>query len=573
MSDQYLFETSTESQYETEPFVLKKVLYQQDQNNSAYNGQVLLDTSSLSNSGMYCSYADANFEVPIVVRLTANTAACSGDAQYQALQSAFAVGLKNGYYQFIHSMSVELNNTSVCQLVPYLNHYVNYKMMSQFSLDDVEKYGTLLGFYPDNVTSFDYGSQNAVDVSGHGVLNNRNLPQFPADVYTYGDAINTEHNCGFFKRQKYTTAPNPATTPLSYFTNTANYTVVGNNYFMVGTGTNTASKFWFVLATIRLKDISDFFAKIPLSKGLYLRFIINYNQPTHTIAVTTNGGAITDIASTSNVITGGSSPLMLANGGVAGNGFYSIANRCAAIGDATYSFTLTSSVAKYTTANISHPTLSNVRLYVPSFQMAPQIEEEYLSLNRVKTIEYTDIMNYSVNVSLSNGVGSVSSLLTNGLINPQQIIIIPYIGSASNYTANGSAAIQPYSSPFTSEPGLPSPGIQLSNFNILVSGVNVFTQSEIYSFSQFIDELSSAECLNGGKSTGLTSGLWTYEKFQQTPIYVVDLSRRIAAEDSIPKSIQVQSNVYSAFDNVQLQIFVSYTKKIVIDVSSGQLLG
>jgi hypothetical protein len=34
-------------------------------------------------------------------------------ASIQNLDSSFAVGLKSGYFNFIHSISVEYNNTSV----------------------------------------------------------------------------------------------------------------------------------------------------------------------------------------------------------------------------------------------------------------------------------------------------------------------------------------------------------------------------------------------------------------------------------------------------------------------------
>ena len=578
MSDEYLLQISQESQFSEEPFVVKKVLYQSDSNNSSYNGQILLDTSSLSNSGLYQSYNSAYFEIPLIIRLTA-TSTNAQTTTIQGYKSAFAAGIKAGYWQFLHSMSVELNNTSVVQLVPYLNQYVSYRVMTQFSEDDVEKYGSLLGFFADT-NAFSYGSQSTIDANGHGVLNNRNLPQFPADVYDYQTVINSQPNWGLFKRQKYCMALTPSTTPASYFTSESSDGTVGQNYFTLGTSSNNInSKFWFVLATIRLKDISDYFSQLPLSKGLFHRFIINYNQPTHNISIITSGGAVEDISITSNQIVGGSSPLMIANGNDSGNGFYQLANACATIGDGTYTFQLTSSIAKDTTYNVGHPTITNCRLYVPSYQMQPQIEEQYLSLNKVKTVQYKDIMNYTVNVTCSGtpAQGSFSALLTNGLINVKRIIIIPFAGASSNYTGStASSPVVEYQSPFSSAPGTCCPNIQLTQFNVLVSGVNIFHQSELYNFQQFTDELSSAECLNGGQSTGLVSGLIGYEEFQTGGYnyYTVDLSRRVPGDDKVPKSVQIQGQVLSGtIDNIVLQVFLEYDKEIILETQSGTLLG
>jgi hypothetical protein len=112
MADTYTYEDSMETQMTLEPFVSRQVLYSIDMNNGNYAGQIQLDTSSLSNSGKYANYQDAHFEVPIVMRLTA-TSANAQVASIQNLDSSFAVGLKSGYFNFIHSISVEYNNTSV----------------------------------------------------------------------------------------------------------------------------------------------------------------------------------------------------------------------------------------------------------------------------------------------------------------------------------------------------------------------------------------------------------------------------------------------------------------------------
>jgi len=586
MSDTYIYEDSNETQLTLEPFVSRQVLYANDLNNGSYaSGQIQLDTSALSNSGRYCSYSEAYFVVPLVLRLTATSA----NAQISAirnLESAFALGLKSNYANFIHSISVEYNNTSVVQLTPYTNFYVNFKMLTTFSKDSLDKYGAILGFYPDGVQSVAYGSQAAYAAEGHGSLNNKDLPQFPADLFSWASVTAAASNSGFFWRQVNTTALNPASAPTSSFTSASLAGTVGLNYFRIGTGADIDCKWWFVTAVIRLKDVADFFDKLPLVKGAFLRFIINTNLPTHNFSIKTSGSALQDISVTQNIITGGSSPILLANGSVNGNGLgatgSSIVGQCIAAGDDTYTFQIAASIVKDTTYNVNHPTLQQTRLYVPVYQMNPINEEAYLSLNKIKLVEYTDIYNYTVDVSCSGTAGSLSGsfsqLLTNGISNIQSIIIMPFVGSASNATGyNGAspvAQIAPYGSPFASEPSTTSPYLAITNFNIQVAGLNVFTMNELYDWQNFKDELSAMNAVNGSQVDGVDSGLIGYSEFEGNyRYYVADLSRRLPAEDAVPKSIQISGTVQGGtVANVQLQCFVVFKKQISIDLETGAKL-
>jgi len=583
MSDTYIYEDSNETQLTLEPFVSRQVLYVNDQNNGSYSsGQIQLDTSALSNSGRYCSYSEAYFTIPLVLRLTA-TSANAQVSSIRNLESAFALGLKSNYANFIHSISVEYNNTSVVQLTPFTNFYVNFKMLTTFSKDSLDKYGAILGFYPDAVNSVAYGDQTAWAPEGHGSLNNKDLPQFPADLWSWSTVQSAASNSGFFWRQQATTALTASVTPTSAFTSNSLAGTIGLNYFRKGTGADVDCKWWFVLAVIRLKDVADFFDKLPLIKGAFLRFIINTNLPTHNLSITTTGGALADISVTQNIITGGSSPLLIANGSVNGNGLGatgdSIVGKCIAEGDDVYTFQIAASIVKDSTYNVANPVMSTTRLYCPVYQMNPINEEAYLSLNKIKLVEYTDIYNYTVDVPCSGTSGSLtgvfSQLLTNGISNIQSIIIMPFIGSSANATgATGVAKIAPYGSPFASEPSTTSPYLALTNFNIQVAGINVFTMQELYDFQNFKDELASMHAVNGSQVDGVDSGLIGYSEFQGNyRYYVADLSRRLPAEDAVPKSIQITGTVQSGtISNVQLQCFVVFKKQISIDLETGAKL-
>jgi hypothetical protein len=59
---------------------------------------------------------------------------------------------------------------------------------------------------------------------------------------------------------------------------------IGKNY-QTDNGVAAAGRVWQwnIMATIRLKDIADFFDKIPLVKGAFMRFTINYNTAAATV--------------------------------------------------------------------------------------------------------------------------------------------------------------------------------------------------------------------------------------------------------------------------------------------------
>lgn len=575
MSDQTLYEQSNVSQGTTEPFVQRQTVYVIDQNNGSYSGQIQVDTASLSNSGKYASYSEAYFEVPLVLRLTAKSANAQ-IAAIQALEPSFALGLKSGFHNIFHSYSVEYNNRNVVSLTPFSNIYTTFRLLTKLSQDDVVKYGSLIGLFPDTATSVRYQGVGASPF-GHGSINNRNITQAAATVADWGSVVSGGYNEGFFKRQLTTTATNPAAAPTSAFFSTAAATAIGYNYFLKGSvANNVDSKWWFVLATIRLKDITDFFAKLPLVKGAFIKFQLNTNTAIHQIRVSVAGGVCTDVSCTQNNIVGGSTPLLLANGNQAGNGFNPIVAECITAGAGDYDFEIALSIARDTTYNVQHPTLQALRCYVPLYTFNPTTESQYLSLNKSKKVVYRDIYQYQVDVSTSGGgSGQFNQLLTNGIVGIKSVIIVPFIGSSSNATGvGGLAPIVPFGSPFASEPSTTSPYIALSNFNLAISGVNVYTLNELYDFSNFKDELSQANSVMGGIVDGLSSGLIGFNEFQTAYRYMyIDCSRRLPAEDFVAKSVQITGTVYAQQPNISLYCFIEQEKEVVVDLETGALIG
>lgn len=612
MADNTILDQSLENQVTDEPFVSRQSVYVIDSNAGSYNGQIQIDTSSLSNSGRWASYSEGVLHIPLVVTMEAlSTTAAQSSASPQVVSAAvpdvkqlrkqFAVGLKNGYFQLIHSMSVEYNNASVVQLTPYLNHFVTYKLLTSFSKSDIDKWGTHLGFYPDTWESHDYDKGTAINKEGKGSINNRNMP-FVAYNGIDGTGLNAkdynQHNEGSRKRAINCTSLQPyswTTTNLLTEDNTKN---LARNFYKSSTDSNSNIDAFYVLAQIRLKDICDFFDKLPLTRGAYLRLLINTNTAEHKISyIITDQGSYfsTDqINNTSTSITGGSSPLLVASGEdnttqYQGGTFWKYTGSIASPIGTTLTastkyemqFSVRNSIVKDTSSGLTHP-IPNCRLYVPLYTMTNEEVSRYLTLQPTKHVVYRDLFQYQFDVESG---GTFNQLLTNGVANPKTLLMIPYFHSSENPTSltgtviGGTGTTQtanplpPYQSPFASEPGTTSPFVSIRDYNVQLAGVNVYTSNTLYDFEAFRNELLRINCINGGQETGLTSGLIGQDQFQANMrYYVTDLSRRIKAEDAVPKSIQVSGTNVSAV-KLTMFVFVEVEKSVDIQLDSGLLIG
>lgn len=623
MSDQFLFASSMEGQTSAEPMVTKTVTYISDSNNGSYqSGQVQIDTSSLSNSGKWVAYNAAYLEIPLVLALYPTTAVTGFDTN---LDCNFAAGLKNCFAAaLIHSFQLEVNNVSVQQLTPYTGFYINYKMMTSMSQDDLHKVGPSIGFYPDTCDSFTFNT--AASPEGEGSSNNRNFglhmlyPSNQGRIYTSAtvaagaspitisqclvgtplDSLYTTNtpsqnnkipstaNFGFFKRQTlYAFQPSAAATSAnssnhySLLLSESNARTLWTNYFATVSSSTTATKVWYILAQIRLKDMSDFFAQVPLTRGLYCRLVLNLNLATATLtssltnavagATGTYGSpAVTSFTQSSISMTQSTCPMMFAssNVGQGAQGVDTVGSKTWKLQLAIASLTPSQNGGLYSSA-ITHP-LTTCRLYAPAYVMNAAAESMYLQENPTKTIIYKDIINYIVPAT-ATGV-EINQLLTNGVVAPKTLIVIPIFSAGD--AGNKLSQIAAHQSVFAAEPGTTSPLAALTNFNVLLAGQTIYQLNQQYDFQSFTDELQDQNAINGGQTTGLNSGLIDqYSWSMAYRYYVTDLSRRTSgAEMNIPKSIQIQGQNLSA-RTVTYFCFVEVERSVTLSLLNGAILG
>ena len=592
-------------------FVDKQFLYVNDQNNGNYSGTITIDSTTLSNSGSYIGWSEAFLLIPTVLQLYQSAGLTA------STRVDFAMAMKNAYWHLIHSLSVDFNNSSVVQQTSFLNVFSSFKNLTSWSQDDLKNWGSSTGFYPDTHDSWLFNdavnsATNFLSGSGTGLCNNRLVKTFSnatafgdvtvltggtisaTEVTSLSDSVQGCANAGLLTRMKWlnfdwtqnaavATAPTASAGKALVLASTASQ--LGNLFksYVQSTTNNRAVVF---PAIIRLKDVCDFFEKMPLMKGATFRLQIATNQCLCQVvavpAEVETSGAVTTAPSLQlsapPVILGGGGtcPFMISSNDL-GQGYQPLVpvDNAAAAGSVAAAFACSIVRTQFRNqisamADISAP-ISSVRLYAPAYTMSPQAEAAYLSQQSTKKIVYEDIFQYQF-----NAIGtSWNYLVTNGLPNLKSILICPFLNASSNGTVGGAGnyaggvTTSTLLSPFASSGGTPDP-VAFTNFQVQISGKNLFNDQKQYDYQEFLEQLVSSNQLNGNLTTGMASGLIGADEFANLyRYYYADASRGLPSEAGVSRSIQISGTTLTA-KSVNLMVFASFARTIVIDLRTGQ---
>jgi len=642
--DNLVYEETINTEISSSEFVDKQWLYVNDNNNSSYSGQIVIDSTSLSNSGSYLNWSESFLTIPLVLQLQSG----AGGSLPTATPADFMVGLKSGYWQIIHSLIVEYNNGNVVQQVPYLNVFNSFKANTSWSNGDIENWGALTGYCPDSADSWVYntfafgnglGTTNILNAFGSGICNNSNAPY--VDITNYAaawvpqlagsanagancptvpegtDSVNvasynettqattwssgvrsSTYNKGFYRRQCWLNfSPSVNLGGLGAFESnqaalitTAQMSAIFRSY----TQAIPQQRAYVFDAVIRMKDICDLFSKMPMVKGGTMRLYINTNQCYFT-ARYTSGVTNDSFASENDVIIygrqsdynqlaltstpiilggGGTNPIMLASSDVGQGGFAAVGLTDATTGVSGLDVAVGLSIVRTQfpqlingiSPAISAP-ITSCRLYAPAYTMSPLAEQRLLSLCPTKKVVYNDIFYYTFN-DVAAGQ-TFSFLVSNGIPNLRGCLVVPTLRQNANGTAaNGSVVCDSILSPFSSSPATPDP-VSLTNFNIQVSGKNLFITNLLYDYEVFAEQLVSSNQLNGSLTTSLASGQIGFSEFEKLyRYYYGNISRSIPSEDGVAKAIQIVGQNAST-QTISFQVFLEFERTMTIDLRTG----
>lgn len=541
MSDTAVIELSKMSADEAEQFVSKQIIYVNDSNNGSYSGgQITFDLSSLANSGRYIDWSEATLQVPVVFGYKF-TDDLTGSAQ-----GPFGISWKNGWHHIINSMEVMFGNTSVSQLTPFTNVHTSFKMLTTFCQDQAHKFGALLNFFPDSAFSYRY--EGSASLYGQYVANN----SIVRDAGTYAAAaFPVPHNDGLLKRMYNTNLPVGSLPSWASAWSSSNLTAIGKSTLRTSGAADARVTYVEAIATIRLKDVSDFFAKLGLCKGAFIKITLNTN--TSVVKSDIAAGPVLGLVPADITLQGQTTPFMLASAQSGSSLGVAVA---AAVADDIIAGCGISALTLPGAAEVKNSLLSTCRVYAPAYLMTSEAEQAFLSEFPTRDIVYNDLYQYTIRGVAPNT--QFTQLISNAIVAPQYLLVVPLLA------ASEMGNISPLASPFASEPATTSAGIAIGQYNVQLSGSNVYMQNQQYDFEQFKDELVRIHAVNGAHTDGMSSGLIGFDEWSCCyRYYVTDLSRGQPMDGLVPKSVQViGTNVSSK--TADFLCFVVYKRKITI---------
>ncbi|MEY3405126.1 MAG: hypothetical protein RL161_556 [Bacteroidota bacterium] len=494
--------------------------------------------------------------------------------------------LKNGFSQILHSLSVEMDNQNIVQQTSFLNLYAQFKHLTTFSLDQLKEMGCSFLFSKDspdswvyNNTALDSATGNVVlnQYSGHGqgFSNNRALDNpfvestdasgnklyVLAPQKTQSKSDENQYNEGLKQRLEwlhYNTTTQTKSNRAAILSE-ANAALLFKSHVKAPAN---GKKTIFCVAKIELRHVCDYFQKCPtLMKGGAFKFYINVNQAECRFKLVepavANTSTFNAIQVTSTTLQNGSNPIMISSAdrfqpttGLVGGLTHAAAK----------SFIASLSVVRNNFTTIVTPqsshSLTSTRLYCPQYVLNPLAESQLIKLNPVKTIVYDDIQ-----LHIQRGVkDNFNFLCSNGISNLKEIVVIPFLNTVSNVGLN------PLHSPFDSSVCHP---IAVRNFNVQVSGKNLYQSNLDYDWEQFHNELKTLG-INSGMTDGLSSGLLSEYDYSNMYRYLYsNVSRVLPSEEGVARSVNIMGQVVNSSLTVDFYCFMIYSKKITLDCRTG----
>ena len=561
-----------------------------DINSGVYsaNGTTLVQfsLSDIYNSSSMIDLASAFIAIPITM-VAAYATTSAGTTLVAPVAGDWArCGLKNGYFQLVHQVDLQVDGKTIEQLSAYNNVYTGFKLMSQMSADDLASYGQSLGMGKiiDNYESVKYNnpasavtagafpSTGAGPLGGNGIINN--APFSAASNYgdqsTYGAQFTNTYNNGYYSRLNKMVDTTAGTNNMFGTSTNASPTILSaNNLAQEFKSTyqvlNTNYMVWYDTAIVRLCDICDSMKNMPLTKRFsgQLRLYLNTGVSGVQVSNTTTSMVFSQ-SSTSFTNT---SPLMISSNTAPATA--TILTAGLFIGRATTTSQFGINLAS---SGASNP-LQSCRFYFPQVTLKPSIALKYIEESRRKKVTFTGFLFNQYNAITAGS--SFSQLVQSGVKNIRGVLVLPFVSGTVNglqNVTNAITGISPFSqllSPFDTAPFTSAP-ISLINYQVAVGGVNQKQNSIYYSFSEFLEEISLYEKL-GSSSFGLSCGLLGATQFEMAyRQYYIDCTRGATADQKTARSVNV-SFINNSQVTCDVLIFVEYFDEFGIDCETGTI--
>jgi hypothetical protein len=586
VADPIVYDKISKEDVKQTPFLDRQMLYVQDSNGGNYSSnQVVFETQALSSSGRWLDYTESYLSFPVYITASAEAGYLFDGAN--EIHADYLLGLKSGSHQLIHSLSLDYNGANVIQPNGYVNMLTNYNMVTTFSEQDIKRLNASIFFNPPEGDSWVW-SPNVRTSFGTGLCDNSNYTQNTGCAQGESFTRIFRGNKGFFESQKATVGSYASLADASYETN---YSSLSARSLMADATQNTQYvnknldtnrvHVKRIMASIRLKDIHDMFANLPLLRMANLRLVLNINNSAFTVVKSAhaNGHNISLVAATGPVMSlanaptlaNGTNPLMIASS-FGGNALDASGGACIVTGGVASNILCTVSVGRIldqTQLGLGAPNdFVSCRWYCPSYTMTPQYVSQYLGIGSKKCV-FEDFLCIQVPVAAG---ANFTQMLTPSLKNVARVIVVPHIAQSSLFDGVGGSTTQ-LGTPFCDGNfTAPLVGGGLSQLNVRLGGVDVIASGgHRFGYEFFRSQMPSG--VNAGLTDGFSSGLineanWTKGMFQY---YTVDCSRRLLEAENLPQSVELTATNRSSVA-LTLYCFVIFKREVIIDVATSAQL-
>lgn len=545
VSDKVAFEDSVENQDNVNLFESKKWTYITDttSSNGQFNGQIQFDLNTLSSQSSWVDLSQCVITFPVKLSIKNN-----GTQTAAGLSGLNSATIKNGFHQFVDSVQIVLGSTTIQSSQIFQNIDTNYKILTEWSQDTLKKYGSTLGVALDDLVSSgdtNTGTTESVD----------NLPLFTTGTYPQGFDVWNARNTGIKERLLNFNNSTDAVNALGKSVLTTNQSVVGKSNVQATISTTADADVFvlYALGTIRLKDLSDSIAKLPLVKGLKGFIYINYNS---SVCDITNNGTTAAISTINpSAVFGRCCPAAFNTGGDG----YTLGT--GAVGSVKFRADINATASNLTSAT---PIQQNAVLHCCYYNATPEVDR---ALTMRKTIRYNERFVTQFSIAKS---GNYTATLSPGISNPKRVILYPYF-TGSGDSGNTGFYTNPLLSPFDGVPSTTSPFAAIKDLQLYVGNLPMFQQPVNMDWQTFSNEVAQ-NGLDGGLVDTASSGLLSQRTWNQLyRYYTVDVGRRMNSEDGASKSVQIScSNATVCPMNVIAIIW--YEREITIDTASGMVM-
>lgn len=533
----------------------KNVTWIADQQNGNYSNQVSFDLTSAISANGWMSLQESYVLMPFSSTLALGTAVSATSAWSQE-----QIILKDSYLNYIDSIQFFVNGEQLVDQTTTNNFPLVILDKLTMSQDELKLFGSALNIAGDTCTSIRYAGANAT-LNGDGYLNNNFLNKANTTTTT-GYDYSVMNNGAGQRNLNFTTPGTTGTAingvPPGFTTSNTTYQNTLMPYFSQATTAETQGV-WNYVVYLPLSRISDLFAKYPLIKGSQCRLVINFNAGVTTITGTTASPSLTQM--TSYAPTAGNTNTTLFTSTLIGP-FDETTGGTVTI---TTAINPKNTAVSSTAGASGYAQLPQCRIYVTNYIINPTYEERILS-NRIQKIRYLDWYQQPI-LKVTSGA-PFNQVLSTAITNPKFLLALPFQnGSTGLYVTFGGSQ---YQSAFDTAPNTTCPNAMLAfqNFNISMSGQNLWQQNQNYSFDNWAQEVCKIG-LNGGLNKEISSGLVDYTSWNWSPFIVADLSRRKDSQDGSYQSITV-FGTNSMPVSMDYYFYIAYEKEIEIDVLTGK---